>query len=225
MAIVRNTPGGKHMILRTVSVSNIQLVRVSDILNSARGSSEGGDSQQQMPPRASSAPPSRQDLIPYVTRPSSVGARIVIPSPSSGPLPSSQTPSPNHNRHFLSEGGDPSAIEDAADASGATTTTTSLQQSNVVHQIPTRPISISSPPPPQQQSIINHHQQQQRYLFVKPNSVIPEASNNNSGSSDEEGEEGCPCNMRAMVACAGCGAFCHQDCVSPNRLCVTCVIR
>lgn len=36
---------------------------------------------------------------------------------------------------------------------------------------------------------------------------------------------GCPCNLKAMVMCKKCGAFCHDDCISPSRLCMTCLIR
>ena len=44
-------------------------------------------------------------------------------------------------------------------------------------------------------------------------------------SSTNSSEDGCPCNMKAMIVCMKCGAFCHQDCISPTRLCVTCLIR
>ena len=33
------------------------------------------------------------------------------------------------------------------------------------------------------------------------------------------------CNVKALVPCKNCGAFCHDDCISANRLCVTCLIR
>lgn len=35
----------------------------------------------------------------------------------------------------------------------------------------------------------------------------------------------CLCNLKAMIMCKKCGAFCHDDCISPSRLCVTCLIR
>lgn len=36
----------------------------------------------------------------------------------------------------------------------------------------------------------------------------------------------CDCSMRsAMVICRQCGAFCHDDCIGPQRLCATCLIR
>lgn len=38
-------------------------------------------------------------------------------------------------------------------------------------------------------------------------------------------DDGCPCNMKAMIICMKCGAFCHHDCISPTRLCVACLIR
>lgn len=33
------------------------------------------------------------------------------------------------------------------------------------------------------------------------------------------------CNVKAMVACKQCGKFCHNDCISPSNVCVSCLIR
>jgi len=41
---------------------------------------------------------------------------------------------------------------------------------------------------------------------------------------DDEESEGCACNLKAMVACQKCGAFCHDDCIGPSKLCVTCLV-
>ncbi|XP_057337307.1 polycomb protein Asx-like [Microplitis mediator] len=36
----------------------------------------------------------------------------------------------------------------------------------------------------------------------------------------------CECSIRgAMVICRQCGAFCHDDCIGPQRICATCLIR
>lgn len=36
----------------------------------------------------------------------------------------------------------------------------------------------------------------------------------------------CECNIRgAMVICRQCGAFCHDDCIGPQRICAICLIR
>ncbi|XP_033113648.1 putative Polycomb group protein ASXL2 [Anneissia japonica] len=35
----------------------------------------------------------------------------------------------------------------------------------------------------------------------------------------------CTCRVKAMILCQGCGAFCHDDCIGPTKLCVTCLIR
>lgn len=52
----------------------------------------------------------------------------------------------------------------------------------------------------------------------------PGNQNFSSGKNDAS-EEGCPCNMKAMIICMKCGAFCHHDCIGPTRLCVACLIR
>ena len=31
------------------------------------------------------------------------------------------------------------------------------------------------------------------------------------------------CNLKAMKMCTKCGAFCHDDCIGPSKLCVTCL--
>lgn len=44
-------------------------------------------------------------------------------------------------------------------------------------------------------------------------------------SMAQNGVNSVACNMKAMITCKNCGAFCHDDCISSNRLCVTCLIR
>ena len=44
-------------------------------------------------------------------------------------------------------------------------------------------------------------------------------------SMGQNGVNSVACNMKAMIACKNCGAFCHDDCISASRLCLTCLIR
>lgn len=44
-------------------------------------------------------------------------------------------------------------------------------------------------------------------------------------SSLPANESSCPCSLKAMVVCKKCGAFCHDDCIGPNKLCRTCLVR
>ncbi|KAJ7332229.1 hypothetical protein JRQ81_014409 [Phrynocephalus forsythii] len=32
------------------------------------------------------------------------------------------------------------------------------------------------------------------------------------------------CSLKAMIMCKGCGAFCHDDCIGPSKLCVLCLV-
>ncbi|XP_037666957.1 polycomb group protein ASXL1 isoform X2 [Choloepus didactylus] len=34
----------------------------------------------------------------------------------------------------------------------------------------------------------------------------------------------CVCSLKAMIMCQGCGAFCHDDCIGPSKLCVLCLV-
>lgn len=45
-------------------------------------------------------------------------------------------------------------------------------------------------------------------------------SNNNAA----ELELKCSCRLKAMIMCKGCGAFCHDDCIGPSKLCVACLV-
>ncbi|XP_053937737.1 polycomb group protein ASXL1 isoform X2 [Cuculus canorus] len=44
-----------------------------------------------------------------------------------------------------------------------------------------------------------------------------------SGSVDEIAFK-CSCSLKAMIMCKGCGAFCHDDCIGPSKLCVLCLV-
>nr|CAD7458019.1 unnamed protein product [Timema tahoe] len=49
---------------------------------------------------------------------------------------------------------------------------------------------------------------------------------NSTGAAMAQSEASpCACNLNAMIMCKKCGAFCHDDCISPARLCYTCLIR
>ncbi|XP_004929361.2 polycomb protein Asx [Bombyx mori] len=75
-----------------------------------------------------------------------------------------------------------------------------------------------------------------QYILVQrtPN-VVPRASsappaNQNTNVSIARcrsvgAEDSCVCNLRAMILCKKCGAFCHDDCIGSAELCLTCFIR
>ncbi|XP_041421061.1 putative Polycomb group protein ASXL2 isoform X3 [Xenopus laevis] len=46
--------------------------------------------------------------------------------------------------------------------------------------------------------------------------------------TDEPGADSAPskcyCRLKAMIICKGCGAFCHDDCIGPSKLCVSCLV-
>ncbi|XP_067007446.2 polycomb group protein Asx isoform X2 [Anabrus simplex] len=50
-------------------------------------------------------------------------------------------------------------------------------------------------------------------------------THNNHVSVARSDSSQCACNLKAMIVCKKCGAFCHDDCIGPSRLCVTCLIR
>ncbi|XP_043531833.1 putative Polycomb group protein ASXL2 isoform X1 [Chiloscyllium plagiosum] len=44
------------------------------------------------------------------------------------------------------------------------------------------------------------------------------------GGSMEDSPSQCYCRLKAMIMCKGCGAFCHDDCIGPSKLCVSCLV-
>ncbi|XP_071036332.1 putative Polycomb group protein ASXL2 [Parasteatoda tepidariorum] len=55
--------------------------------------------------------------------------------------------------------------------------------------------------------------------------VTSSGGDSGGGNGSSGNENSCACNLKAMVMCLKCGAFCHDDCIGPSRLCVTCLIR
>lgn len=43
-------------------------------------------------------------------------------------------------------------------------------------------------------------------------------------SDMDEVQSKCYCRLKAMIMCKGCGAFCHDDCIGPSKLCVSCLV-
>ncbi|KAI7804832.1 putative Polycomb group protein ASXL2 [Triplophysa rosa] len=43
-------------------------------------------------------------------------------------------------------------------------------------------------------------------------------------SGMEDVKSKCYCRLKAMIMCKGCGAFCHDDCIGPSKLCVSCLV-
>ncbi|XP_069777712.1 putative Polycomb group protein ASXL3 isoform X2 [Narcine bancroftii] len=52
-------------------------------------------------------------------------------------------------------------------------------------------------------------------------SILAHKFSNNDGA---ELELKCSCRLKAMIMCKGCGAFCHDDCIGPSKLCVACLV-
>ncbi|KAK0154814.1 putative Polycomb group protein ASXL2 [Merluccius polli] len=44
------------------------------------------------------------------------------------------------------------------------------------------------------------------------------------GAGMEDVQSKCYCRLKAMIMCKGCGAFCHDDCIGPSKLCVSCLV-
>ncbi|XP_013181322.1 PREDICTED: polycomb protein Asx isoform X1 [Papilio xuthus] len=104
---------------------------------------------------------------------------------------------------------------------------------------PPPPVMVRQlPPPVVQHTEVNENRSNNmgQYILVQrtPN-VIPRASSappsnlntnvNVARCRSVGAEDACVCNLRAMILCKKCGAFCHDDCIGSAELCLTCLIR
>ncbi|GFG33371.1 hypothetical protein Cfor_01822 [Coptotermes formosanus] len=75
-----------------------------------------------------------------------------------------------------------------------------------------------------EQSVTNSYTQQP-VVLQGGGRVAARQTHNNHISVSRTDPSQCGCNLKAMIMCKKCGAFCHDDCIGPSRLCVTCLIR
>lgn len=64
-------------------------------------------------------------------------------------------------------------------------------------------------------------------LQLRPRLTSSQATLSIQAFADSTAEEvalKCSCRLKAMIMCQGCGAFCHDDCIGPSKLCVSCLV-
>lgn len=80
---------------------------------------------------------------------------------------------------------------------------------------------VGQPPPPAQHHVIAVQQKGPAGTAATTVATARQQTHIPVPRSDTS----CVCNLKAMIMCKKCGAFCHDDCIGPSRLCVTCLIR
>ncbi|GFS13555.1 polycomb protein Asx-like isoform X2 [Elysia marginata] len=165
-------------------------------------------------------------------------ARVIHVSGSGKPLPTAAqlanpvrlgglvnnlTPLPSINASFSSSPSLPTPISTSVLPASSRLGVVSNVPLSSISTILTQPSVLRAPLAPassiksatvlsvQARPMSSEHQQQQQKEPGMPSDQGAESSN-------------CPCNHKAMVICKKCGAFCHNDCIGPSRLCVTCLI-
>jgi hypothetical protein len=104
--------------------------------------------------------------------------------------------------------GNPNIVLDTTGGGGG-------ESNNVVHQQHGNNNSVFGG-----SSTNNNQQQQQQNTSSEFNGVVEEV-----GQIILDSSGNCVCDLRAMIMCRKCGAFCHDDCIGPSDLCLTCLIR
>uniref|UniRef100_A0A8C0C1U3 ASXL transcriptional regulator 2 n=1 Tax=Buteo japonicus TaxID=224669 RepID=A0A8C0C1U3_9AVES len=72
-------------------------------------------------------------------------------------------------------------------------------------------VTVTTIPTSQAMNSGNHTQTIPVQAFAEDNSM-------------EDSPSKCYCRLKAMIMCKGCGAFCHDDCIGPSKLCVSCLV-
>ncbi|XP_071153729.1 putative Polycomb group protein ASXL2 [Mytilus edulis] len=177
-------------------------------------SSQGLSTVSSSPARASSAPPINNVQIQNLVRSASVGL-----NESSAPFQpkTSVTDTTSLNLtpeqlNFLSKSG--------------TVTTSGHKTPQILIQRPASANQITQSGDKQVTKIVVCSAAQLvQQLSAKHNTVkVASQSNQNIKVVPNNGSKDCACNLKAMIMCNKCGAFCHHDCIGSSRLCVNCVI-
>ncbi|GJQ82821.1 hypothetical protein Trydic_g13523 [Trypoxylus dichotomus] len=77
---------------------------------------------------------------------------------------------------------------------------------------------------PNHQSQQQQHQQQQHQQLQQKNRLVS-TSGTTAAAAAVVTNDSCSCSLKAMIVCKKCGAFCHDSCIGPSKLCRTCFIR
>lgn len=69
----------------------------------------------------------------------------------------------------------------------------------------------------------NQHLSQNNYVVSSSPSGSTSSSLGENASPSPGSSGNCACSLNAMVICQQCGAFCHDDCISASKLCISCI--
>ena len=219
---------GRFVLIQSPETGQLVAIPASSLVMT---SDNGG------PPRASSAPPTQterslSDCLP--TRPASVhppglpnGVRHLMvtnngqrlhPVPETTEMPA---PSPVTERHDSTE--QSSLCDESEEFLQAPSPSTEPGTAQVPSPSKTQNIAQSQIVRVKAATTAKTANNKGNKMMLKSSGVplLPKppalAQNGVSGSVS--------CNVKALVPCKNCGAFCHDDCISASRLCFTCLIR
>ena len=201
-----------------------------------------------IPPRASSAPPTepQNKTWPYPTRPASVDAVGIMktnnflrasPAPVKSPVtpPVAATPpmptlEPNESLSIrasidsnseqpdlteeVSMNGEIEQNENEKPNAETETLANTTVEKTIVESVPV------SAPTKKTTAVVVAKPSKQVMLKSYGVPLLPKPP-----AMPDKGQNSMSCNVKAMVACKQCGKFCHNDCISPSNVCVSCLIR
>ncbi|XP_059089789.1 polycomb protein Asx-like [Tigriopus californicus] len=220
--VVQNS-NGQFIAVPTSQIPNNSKITV--INSMSRSQSQSPAMVQMLPPRASSAPPvNENNKLIAISRPSSVDIVNLPTVPISQssiqiePVLSRQSMMPMH----------PPVMEVNPFPTTIRSTESPLTYAKVIptpisNGVHTSIRSGSTPTRVTVTKIANPRSSNKggSQIMLKSHGVplLPKPP------SDPMGQSPVACNVKAMIICKQCGAFCHNDCIGPAKVCVSCLIR
>lgn len=242
---VFNVPSTRYVISSTAAAAQQNLLQ--QLIRSAAGAISVSQTNVLSPQRAASAPP-QQKTVQRVTTPVSSLLRSASVGTNSETLEDIDQKGkkteaaklhrasssndiivrvPSDQVNFLGKAG--TAFIPGSNGSKSSTHHVILTSSSSV-VIPTpghnggsaQTVSVSVNKQGKENPIVHQSAKVEKVIIVSPGQT---AKGDHSGEQKTETpkQTSCDCNLKGMKTCSKCGAFCHEDCIGPSKLCVTCI--
>ena len=238
---VFNVPSTRYVISSTAALAQENLLQ--QLIRSAAGSIAVSQTNMLCPQRAASAPPQQKTVqrvttpVSTIVRSASVGTNAESLEDLNGKGKKTQRTLssndiilqvPSDKLNFLGKAG--TAIIPGANGSKSSTHHVILtSSSNVAMQAPgqyggsAQTVSVDK----QGKVVTNQSVTKMEKLIIVSSGQTVKGSNSGPELKFEnqmQTKTNCDCNLKGMKTCTKCGAFCHDDCIGPAKLCVTCLV-
>lgn len=242
---VFNVPSTRYLISSTAAAAQQNLLQ--QLIRSAAGSISVSQTNVLSPQRAASAPPQQKAVhrvatpVSSIVRSASVGTNAEsledMDKKESEASKVKRTLSSNDiivqvssdQVNFLGKAG--TAFIPGANGSKASTHHVIFTSaSNVVIPSPgpnggsAQTVTVAVNQQGKDSKVVNQSSKVDKVIIVSPDQNTKGENSGQDQKTECQTQTNCECNLKGMKTCSKCGAFCHDDCIGPSKLCVMCLI-